>query len=177
MRNRSNVVGIPSRLRARRYGIQVLAGEGHFFPFPKRPDRLWGPHNLLFNAYRSFITGGKRPGSEDNLIPPSSAEVKNEWSYTPGPLYTFMAWEEKASPLDAGISAHGMVANSRGTDEWWNANSNETKHLWVNSVIIQAFFRRDWEDPKKYSVRIICVLAIYWGYVVFCGFLLRVTAP
>jgi hypothetical protein len=33
----------------------------------------------------------KRPGREDHS-PPSSAEVKNEQSYTTTPLYVFMVW-------------------------------------------------------------------------------------
>jgi hypothetical protein len=37
--------------------------------------------------------GVKRPGSEADYSPPSSAEVKNAWSYTSTPpKYVFMAW-------------------------------------------------------------------------------------
>jgi hypothetical protein len=36
--------------------------------------------------------GVKRPGREADYSPPSSAEVKNAWSYTSAPLYVFMAW-------------------------------------------------------------------------------------
>jgi hypothetical protein len=36
--------------------------------------------------------GVKRPGREADLSPPSSAEVKNAWSYTCTPEYVFMAW-------------------------------------------------------------------------------------
>jgi hypothetical protein len=34
----------------------------------------------------------KRPGREADHLPPSGAEVKNEWSYTSTPQYAFMAW-------------------------------------------------------------------------------------
>jgi hypothetical protein len=34
----------------------------------------------------------KRPGCEADHSPPSSAEIKNAWSYTSIPQYTFMAW-------------------------------------------------------------------------------------
>jgi hypothetical protein len=34
----------------------------------------------------------KRPGLEVDHSPPSSAEVKNEWSYTSTPQYTFTTW-------------------------------------------------------------------------------------
>ena len=40
----------------------------------------------------------KRSRSEVNHSPPSSAEVKNEWSYTPTPLYVFMVWTGKTLP-------------------------------------------------------------------------------
>jgi hypothetical protein len=40
------------------------------------------PQNLLVNWYRDFVQVVKRPGCEVNHSPPSSAEVKNGWSYT-----------------------------------------------------------------------------------------------
>jgi hypothetical protein len=36
--------------------------------------------------------GVKRPGREAEHLPPSSAEVKNAWSYTSTQQYTFIAW-------------------------------------------------------------------------------------
>jgi hypothetical protein len=36
--------------------------------------------------------GVKRPRREADHSPPSSAEVKNAWSYTSTPPYVFMAW-------------------------------------------------------------------------------------
>jgi hypothetical protein len=36
--------------------------------------------------------GVKWPGPEADHSPPSSAEVKNAWSYTSTPQYVFMAW-------------------------------------------------------------------------------------
>jgi hypothetical protein len=36
--------------------------------------------------------GVKRPGREADHSPPSSAEIKNAWSYTSTPQYVFMAW-------------------------------------------------------------------------------------
>jgi hypothetical protein len=37
-------------------------------------------------------TRGSFPGGEADHLPPSSAEVKNAWSYTSTPQYAFMAW-------------------------------------------------------------------------------------
>jgi len=36
--------------------------------------------------------GVKRPGREGDHSPPSSAEIKNAWSYTSTPPYVFMVW-------------------------------------------------------------------------------------
>jgi hypothetical protein len=40
----------------------------------------------------TIFLGVKRPGREADHSPPSSAEVKNTWSYTSVPQYAFMAW-------------------------------------------------------------------------------------
>jgi hypothetical protein len=37
-------------------------------------------------------TGGPFSGGNEVLTSPTSAEVKNEWSYTATPLYCFVAW-------------------------------------------------------------------------------------
>jgi hypothetical protein len=39
-----------------------------------------------------LFLGVKRPGRESDHSPPSSAEVKNTWSYTSASQYVFMAW-------------------------------------------------------------------------------------
>jgi hypothetical protein len=50
-------------------------------------------HSLLSDAYQGlFPLGVKRPGREADHSPPSSAEVKNAWSYTSTPQYVFMSW-------------------------------------------------------------------------------------
>jgi hypothetical protein len=40
----------------------------------------------------AFSLGVKPPGREADNSPPSSAEVKNAWSYTSTLQYVFMAW-------------------------------------------------------------------------------------
>jgi hypothetical protein len=61
------------------------------FSSSKRPDRLWGPPSLLFNGHRSSLPGVRRPGRDVDRSPPSSADIKNVWSYTvlppPPPVY------------------------------------------------------------------------------------------
>jgi hypothetical protein len=39
------------------------------------PDWPWSPPNLLYNGYRVFPGGRKRPGRDANPSPPSSAET------------------------------------------------------------------------------------------------------
>jgi hypothetical protein len=59
---------------------------------PRRPDRLWGPLNLLSNGYRRlFLRGVKRLGREVDHLPATSTEVKKMWIYTSTPPYAFMA--------------------------------------------------------------------------------------
>jgi hypothetical protein len=54
-----------------------------FFSLPKRPDRLWTPLTLKFNG-----TGVTWVCRDIDHSPSSSAEVKNEWSYTSAsPIY------------------------------------------------------------------------------------------
>jgi len=43
-------------------------------------------------ATEIFSSGIKRPEREAGHLPPSSAEVKNAWSYTFTPPYAFIAW-------------------------------------------------------------------------------------
>ena len=42
------------------------------------PDRLWGPPSLLYNWYRVFPGGKKRPGCDADPSHTSSAVVKKE---------------------------------------------------------------------------------------------------
>jgi hypothetical protein len=67
-----SLVGIATgyRLDDRRFGVRVPVGSRIFFS-PRRPDRLWGPRNLLSNGYGG---GGSFPGRK--AAPPTSSEVK-----------------------------------------------------------------------------------------------------
>jgi len=64
--------GVATRLQAGRSGDRIPV-EARDFPSPKCPDRLWGPPI-------PWVPGEKWPGRKVNHSPPSSAEVKNEWS-------------------------------------------------------------------------------------------------
>jgi len=49
-----------------------------------QPPNQWVPGAISL--------GVKRPGREADHSFPSSAAVKNAWSYTPTPQYAFMGW-------------------------------------------------------------------------------------
>jgi hypothetical protein len=52
-----------------------------------------GPTQPPIQWVRGALSLGiKRPGCEADHSPPSSAEIKNAWSYTSTPQYVFMAW-------------------------------------------------------------------------------------
>jgi hypothetical protein len=54
-----------------------------------RADVLWGPSSLLFNGHWRSLPVVKRSGRGVNHWPPSSADVKNEWSCTSSPCIRF----------------------------------------------------------------------------------------
>jgi hypothetical protein len=62
-------------------GVQVPVGSRIFFS-PRRPDRHWGPPNLLSKGCRGALSQGvKRPGLEADHSLPASAEVTKIWIY------------------------------------------------------------------------------------------------
>jgi hypothetical protein len=46
----------------REVGVRVPVGS-RIITSPCRPDRLWGPPNLLYNGYRELFPGGKAAGA------------------------------------------------------------------------------------------------------------------
>jgi hypothetical protein len=76
-------------MRPRNRG-SILSSKTRFFSCAKFPDELWGPHNLLFNAKWEFFPCGVKLRGR-NHSPPSSVEVKYEWSHTSTAPYAFVA--------------------------------------------------------------------------------------
>jgi hypothetical protein len=77
------------------YGLEYrcsIPDRAGFFLFATSLNRLWGPPSLLYNGFRVYFLGIKRPGREADYSPLSSAEVKNMWSYTYTPQYDYMGW-------------------------------------------------------------------------------------
>jgi hypothetical protein len=93
MRSQDSAVGIATGygLDDREFGVRVPVGS-RIFTSQRHSDLLRGPLNLLYNGYLGgFSPEVKRPRSETNHSPPTSAEVKKIWIYTSTPPYAFMA--------------------------------------------------------------------------------------
>jgi hypothetical protein len=75
------VLGFDSR---RELGIFLFTTVSETALGPTKPPIQW--------VTGTFSLGVNRPGREADHSPPSSAEVKDAWSYTSTPQYVFMAW-------------------------------------------------------------------------------------
>ena len=84
--SRGSSVSIVTRLWDGWSGVRMRSRGKRFFFCPNHPDRVWGPPSLLFNAYRviSGWGGAQWSGGDVDHIA-STAELKNEWSYTGAP--------------------------------------------------------------------------------------------
>ena len=93
-RLKDNVVSIVTSC----YGLGVPSFEyrqWQDFIVSKNPDPIWGTPRILFKWYRGSFVMVKQLEREIDHSLPSSAEIKNEWSYTstpPVPLNSFMEW-------------------------------------------------------------------------------------
>jgi hypothetical protein len=88
--SQDSIVGIATGygLNDRGVGVRVPVGS-RIFSSPSRPERLWGPPNLLSNGHGGlFFPGVKRPEHEAVHSPPASAEVQKMWIYTSTPHTT-----------------------------------------------------------------------------------------
>jgi hypothetical protein len=73
-----------TRLGARRSGSRIPVGARDF---PLLQNVKTGPSTLLFSGYLGSFPRVMRPRREVKHLPPSNAEVKNEWSYNSIPPY------------------------------------------------------------------------------------------
>lgn len=91
MVERSAAVGLTT------HELESIPSRGmiYFFVNPKCPGQLWCPQSLIFRGSRGegevVPRGGgvKRQRHEFNHFPPTTAEVKNAWSYRSPPPHTF----------------------------------------------------------------------------------------
>jgi len=63
----------------------------HTGSLPLCPDQLWGPPASYPVGTGGSYHGGKVARCESDYSPPSSAEVKNAWSYT-STLQSTLSW-------------------------------------------------------------------------------------
>ena len=63
------------------------------FSLPKRLDRLWRPTWPRYSVGTGILSWGvKRPEGDADHLPPSGAEVNNDWNCTYILPYAFMVW-------------------------------------------------------------------------------------
>lgn len=85
-RNRDNTVRVLNRVRTANTWIE--SRQGRFF---LRPDWLWAPSSslLIYILRTGFCPWGKAARTQVHHLPPSSTEIKDEWSYTCVPRICF----------------------------------------------------------------------------------------
>ena len=76
-------VGMVTRLRiCRLKNLYTILDRGKILSFRKCPHSGWVVHPALSSWYQGlFYRGVRSPGCKADHLPPSSAEVTNEWSY------------------------------------------------------------------------------------------------
>jgi hypothetical protein len=72
--------------------IQFPAGGNDGIFSPPRSNQILGPTNFLSCEYGAFSPELQWPRREAAHLSPSSAEVKNAWSYSSTSPFNFMAW-------------------------------------------------------------------------------------
>jgi hypothetical protein len=114
--------------------------------WPTHPPTQWVPGALSL--------GVKRPGREADHSRPSSAEVKNTWSYTSTPQYFIMAWclvkhrDNKSivtklvalQKLQSQKLFHCTSLNMQNIEKYWN--ESRTSVLW--------------------RVQVFCTMMLFW---------------
>ena len=82
--SQGNVVGTVNGYRLGSPGFESRNGKTLSL-LQNRPDWLWGPPSLIFKWVPEFFAGVKQQGHEVDHSSPSTAEVKNKWSYIATP--------------------------------------------------------------------------------------------
>jgi hypothetical protein len=72
--------------------VRFSAGAGNFSLHHRVQNVSGATQHPLQWVQGALSLGIKRPERKADHSPPSSAEVKNAWSYTSTPQYVFMAW-------------------------------------------------------------------------------------
>jgi hypothetical protein len=91
LRSLESSVGIALSYRLDDRGFDSRQGLGTFLSTTVSRPALGPTQPPIQWLSEALSLGLKRPGSENDHSPPSSAEVKNAWSYTSNPAYAFVA--------------------------------------------------------------------------------------
>ena len=124
---RDSVVGVATRYGLSDPGIESRLGRD----FPHPSDSPWVPPSLLYNMYRIFFPGVKRPGRDLDHPPPYSADVKERIELN---LYSL---SRTSRPVLGGIVPFPLRYNSWDTEEKYeNTYEDESKWMQVQSAIV-----------------------------------------
>jgi len=97
-----------------------------FLSSPKHPDYHWGSPSLFLNGCLGSFLGVKWPGCEVDHSPPSSVEVKNEWSCTsPPPICASIVWTGKNLPLMYKSRSGGSLLRRSGPTQGCSNSSRK----------------------------------------------------
>ena len=96
---------------------------------PEHPDWLWGPPSTVCNHYLGSFLWIKQPGCETAHSPPSSVNIKSEWSCTSVPPNILLAWTAKTLPLPLLRCVVGCLEGN---------NSSEVSQ--ASGVILKQYF-------------------------------------
>jgi hypothetical protein len=142
----SHLISI-SRIQVTRAGFESRQGQGFSFLSsttsrpalgPTQPPIPWAPRDLS--------PGIKQPGSEADHSPPSSAEVKNAWSYILTPQYVFIFMFYKQAYFvhkhhaikkyrKAEVKPHAFLTSRSDADEWSALRSDRPNPMEVAPAI------------------------------------------
>jgi hypothetical protein len=133
--------GIALSYRLDDRGFESRQGLGIFL-FTAASTPVLGPTQPPIQSVPgAFSLGVKRPEREEDHSPPSSGELKNAWSYTSTPQYTFMAL--------CSVKAQGQLYLYLLWKWQWNIKMKPS------SVFIGGFFtthrvRKHWPEVKLF---------------------------
>jgi len=138
--SKTDVSGHMFKLRAGRSGVWIPVGKW-VVSSSKRPNRLWGSLCLLFNWYQGYFLEVKWPGRKLNRSLPSSAKVKNKWSYTSN---SFARLQLYLSLLTRSIL---RITCKRIPSSMYNVVGTLNKY--ENGALEELYWQRNIEVPDK----------------------------
>ena len=82
-----------TRLRAGRFGVRIPAGVTDFYLL-QIVQTACGAHPASISMGTTVLLGVKQPERDVDHAPPSSTEVKNEWSFMSAPCLCVLRYEQ-----------------------------------------------------------------------------------